>query len=115
MATITPTTTTTDSSHGTTISQLITWANMANGDIGAPVEVAPWMWRSLTLVGGSGTLGIEFSNDGTNWHGFTADGTEAMTSGDDPIEMTARTRYCRPSGTTTATTLTLHLFVTRPI
>lgn len=47
-----------------------TWANMANGDDGAPIDWTAFMDRSVQVIGtfgAGGNLKMEGSNDGTNY------------------------------------------------
>lgn len=54
--------------------EVITWANMANGDTGAAANWAKYQDRSVTFTGTFGTGGtikLQGSNDGTNWFDLT--------------------------------------------
>jgi len=65
MSTITPTI---DQSESDVIR--VTWATMANGDIGSPVTYPQWADRSVQIIGtfgAGGTVVIQGTNDGTNY------------------------------------------------
>lgn len=90
----------------------ITWANMANGDDGTPVQHIQWADRSLQVVGtfgAGGNLRWEGSNDGTNYatltdpQGNALDITTAKIEQISEITAKARPRVTAGDGTTSLT------------
>lgn len=94
----------------------ITWANMANGDDGAPVRLSQYADRSVQVVGTFGAGGSarwEGSNDEANYAtltdpqgnalDFTAAKVEAVTE----ITVLARPRVTAGDGTTSLTVIAL--------
>lgn len=98
---------------------VVTWAGLANGDTGAPVEYGGYADRSAQVTGTFGTGGtakIEGSNDGTNFAqlhdpGQTAIGFQAAGL----LAVAEATRSIRPniSAGDGDTDLTVTLFIRR--
>jgi hypothetical protein len=96
-------------------SRLATWAPLANGDDGAPVDWVDFADRCFQVsgtfgVGGSAT--IQGSNDGTTWSALADPQGNALTFTSTRIEQALELpRYVRPIVTagdgTTALTVTL--------
>lgn len=110
MATITPT-------QGSVLGgdnsvQIWTWAIMANGDAGSPINFTQWADRSVQVTGtfgASGNLRWEGSNDGTNYapltdpQGNALDFTAAKIEQVEEITFWARPRVTAGDGTTSVT------------
>lgn len=94
---------------------IITWPALANGNDGAPVELAQYPDRSIQVAGtfgSGGSCAIEGSIDGTNWATLNDPQGNALTITAAKIEAVAElVRYLRPHVTagdgTTALTVTL--------
>lgn len=58
---------------------VVTWANLDNGDTGAPVDVSRWPELSVQKTAGAGTIALQGSNDNSTWGalgaGIAPDGT----------------------------------------
>lgn len=101
MATITPTKSPLNTSDGRAL--VWTWASMANGDTGAPVEWGQYADRSIQFDGTFGTGGTikwQVSNDGTNWFDATDPQGNAISKTAAALEQVAEaTRWARPNVT----------------
>ena len=93
---------------------VVTWAALANGDSGDPVELASHTDRSVQFVGtfDTSTVVWEGSNDGTNYVTLTDPQGNAISKAAAAIEaISEMTRYMRPrctaGGATTAIVTTL--------
>lgn len=93
---------------------IITWANMANNDDGAPVELAQYADRSVQITGvfAGASCVIEGSNDGVNYATLTDPQGNALTLSSAKIEAVIElVRYLRPRVTggdgTTNLTITM--------
>ena len=101
--------------NGNTNGALITWAALANGDTGAPVEGVDFADRTVQVggtfgVGGSVTL--QGGNDNVQWDALTDPQGNAITKTAVGLEVIEEgPRYVRPSVTagdgTTAITVTI--------
>lgn len=112
MATVTPTVT---FIGGDKAVVQVVWANMANGDTGAPFEWVDWADRCIHFSGTFGTGGtvkLRGSNTGTNYLDITDAQGNAISKTAEAIEQCVEvTRYTRPEVTagdgTTSLTATL--------
>lgn len=101
--------------NGNSNGALITWALLANGDTGSPVEGVDFADRTVQIggtfgVGGSVTL--EGSNDGTTYFALTDPQGNAVTKTAAGLEVLEESpRYIRPNVTagdgTTSLTATI--------
>ena len=95
--------------------RLVTWADMVNGDVGAPVEWVDFADRCIQVTGtfgAGGTLTVQGSNDGTNWATMADPQGNALTITAAKIEQVLELpRYVRPNVTagdgTTSLSVTL--------
>ena len=71
MATVTPTITYAPNGYRDLVQ--VVWAGLATGDDGAPVDIANWQDRSVQAEGtfGGATVGVQGSNDGTNYRSLS--------------------------------------------
>lgn len=80
--------------------RVITWANLANGDSGTPVEIVGFSDRSVQVVGTFGAAGsvtAEGSNDGTNYAALSDPQGSAITRTAVGVKAVSElTRYFRP-------------------
>lgn len=92
--------------------RIVTWAAMANGDVGLPVELVGFSDRSVQIIGTFGTGGnakIEGSNDGTNYvvlsdpQGTALDATTARIKAVSELTRYFRPRISAGDGTTALT------------
>jgi len=84
---------------------LVEWAALASGDDGTPVEIPGWADRSVQIQAtfGDGTITLQGSNDGTNYHPLTdPQGNDIAKTANDLEQVIELPRYIRPlfSGTT---------------
>lgn len=105
MATITPLITYSPNGHRQLV--IVTWAGMASGDVGAPVELPGWADRSVQIEAtfGDGTITLQGCNQETpaSWHPLTdPQGNDIAKTAADLEQVTEITRHVRPSfsGTT---------------
>lgn len=84
-------------------SSVISYLNMANGDIGTALEMPGWADRSIQIHGTFGTGGtvvIQGSNDGSNWATLTdPQGNEISITTAKIEQVMEITRYIRPAVT----------------
>ncbi len=97
-----------------------TWANMANGDTGEPIDWPAYADRSVQVVGtfgAAGSVSMEGSNDGTNFVALSDPRGNAMAVTSAKIEQvedcTFQTRPNVTAGDGT-TSLTVTLFARKP-
>jgi hypothetical protein len=99
MATITPTVT--YNPQGCQNSVLVTWANLANGDVGAPFMGLEYTDRTVQVSGNFGTtvtLTMQGSNDNSNWDSLTDPQANAIAKTAQGIEAILEAPiYIRPS------------------
>ncbi len=83
--------------------RLFVWNNLANGDVGAAIEIVDFADLTLTLSGTFGTGGtvtLKGSNDGTNYFAITDPQGNAITKTAGGIKSVNETpRYLRPEVT----------------
>lgn len=102
MATITPTAV--FDSEGLPVYGLtVTWADMNNGDVGAPIST--YIWEKQFIQGASSNATLQISNDGTTW----IDGLNINSA---VLEVVERPKFIRPVKTTSGTA-TVTLFCSR--
>jgi hypothetical protein len=92
---------------------LPTWSELGNGDTGSRWQLRPTYWTALFQAegtfGSGGSVQLEGSNDGTNWHKLSPD---ALTAAGffSPLGQTEVPKYIRPNVTagdgTTSITVT---------
>lgn len=95
--------------------RLATWAALANGDTGGPVDWVDFADRCFQVTGtfgANGSVTMQGSNDGTNWSALSDPQGSALTFTSSRIEQALELpRYVRPSVTagdeTTELTVTL--------
>ena len=79
---------------------VVTWAALANTDTGAPIEMPGSSDRSIQFegtFGAGGTVILEGSNDGTNYHPLTdPQGNDISKTAADLEMITELTRWVRP-------------------
>jgi hypothetical protein len=97
---------------------VISWANLANGDDGAPVQYTHFADRSVQVSGtfGGATVHIEGSIDGTNYEVLTDPQGNNLSLVAAKIEaITEATRYIRPrvSGGDGTTSINVAILVRR--
>lgn len=97
---------------------VITWASMASGDTGQPLEMPGSADRSVQVTGNFGTSGnlrIEGSNDGSNWNTLTdPQGNDINITASKIEQVMEVVRYMRPNVTTgTGVSLTVSILVRR--
>lgn len=98
---------------------VITWANMANSDTGAALEMVGSADRSIQVTGtfgSGGNLRIQGSNDGTNWNTLTDPQGNDINLTTSKIEQIMEVvRYMRPNVTAGdgTTNLTVSILVRR--
>lgn len=77
-----------------------TWPDMANGDVGAEIEVTPYTDKSVQVhgtFGVGGSLTVEGSNDGVNWAVLTDPQGNDLRITSAKIEFVSEaTRFLRP-------------------
>lgn len=116
MAVVTPTITSLESGMQV---KLVEWEALANGDTGLPVELVDYADQTVTVEGTFGTGGsvtLQGSNDGTNYHSLTDPQGNAITKTAAGIEHVTETpRYIRPNVTAGdgSTALDVRLLVRR--
>lgn len=94
-----------------------TWANLANGIDGAPLDQSQYTDKSVQVTGNfgaNGNLQLQGSNDGVNWNVLTDPQGAALNISAGAIKFVAEaTRYIKPVVTsgdgTTALTVTILL------
>lgn len=92
---------------------MATWAGLANGDDGAAFEAPEYGDRVVQFQGtfGSGTIVLQGSNDGTNWHTLNDAGNAAISKTANSLETVMEVpRFVRPllsGGTAGSVTVTL--------
>lgn len=97
--------------------RVCSWTGLLNGDDGDPLEMPGWADRSIQFegtFGAGGTIVLEGSNNGTNWHLLTdPQGNDISKTAADLEAVTELTRYVRPRVTAGdgATSLQAHLLV----
>lgn len=79
----------------------VVWSGLLNTDVGSTVELPGYADRSLQLtgaLGSGGTVSIEGSNDGTNWHELgDAEGDQLVLDEASEIRnVMEMTRFIRP-------------------
>lgn len=115
MATITPTRVVSDRQNATVVVQ--TWAGLANGDVGAPVELSHLRDRTVQVAGTFGVAGnvrIEGSLDGITYDVLSDPLGTALDFTSGRIDsITEVVRYVRPrvTGGDGTTALTVHLLM----
>jgi hypothetical protein len=90
-----------------------TWANMANADVGEPLQSSALADRSVQVFGtfSGGSVTIQGSNDGVNWATLTDLQGNDLVFSTAKIEMiTEITRYIRPVVSGAGASLTVVLF-----
>lgn len=98
---------------------VITWADLANGDTGQPLEMPGSSDRSIQVFGTFGTGGnlrIQGSNNGINWHVLTdPQGNQINLTSAHIEQIMEVTRYIRPqvSAGDGTTSLTASILVRR--
>jgi hypothetical protein len=98
---------------------LISWNGMANGDTGKPFEGCDWADRSMQIegtFGTGGTLVMEGSLDGTNYHPLRDSNGSNLTFTQSDLESVIQiTKYLRPrvSAGDGATSLNVTMFARR--
>lgn len=94
------TVTVTYSPNGLRETALAVWAALANGESGAAVELPQYADRSVQIqgtFGAAGSVTIEGSNDGTNYHPLTdPQGNDLTKTAADLEHIAEMTRYIRP-------------------
>lgn len=112
MATVQPTVDYAPNGQGNGV--LVTWASMANGDVGAPVEGVDYADRTVQFggtFGAGGSVTLKGSNDGTNYIALTDPQGNAITKTAAALEVIEEApRLSRPEVTagdgTTSITVT---------
>lgn len=84
---------------------LAQWSGLLSGDEGAPVEIPGWADRSVQIQAtfGDGTVTLQGSNDGTNYHPLTdPQGNNIAKTANALEQVTELPRFIKPtfSGTT---------------
>lgn len=98
-------------------SSLIAWTGLVNGDDGAPIQFGAFTDRSIQFggtFGAGGTIVLEGSNDGVNYHPLTDPQGNAISKTTASIEaISEATRFVRPRVTAGdgTTSLSAYLFV----
>lgn len=98
-------------------SSCVTWAGLANGDNGQPIEFGAYTDRSIQFhgtFGAGGTVAFEGSNDGTNWFALTDPQGNPITKTTASLEAVSEaTRFVRPrvTGGDGSTSITAVLFM----
>ena len=81
--------------------RVITWAGLANGDTGAPLQMSSHPDKTVQLIGTlgtGGTLTLQGSNDGTNWFTLSdAAGTDIVLTSLDGVTIMENPLYIRPN------------------
>ncbi len=91
------------------------WPALANGESGVAAELAQYSDRSVQFqgtFGAAGSVQLEGSNDGSNWHLLTdPQGNDIVKTAADLEQVSELTRYIRPRCTagdgTTALAITV--------
>lgn len=100
---------------------VFTWAAMANGDTGGPIEAAEFADRTMQFTGtfgAGGSVSGQGSNDGTNYATLADPQGNALTATAAKIEQVLEcVRYLRPNVTAGdgTTSLTVTMFARRSI
>lgn len=94
---------------------LVTWASMANGDTGAPIQQLALSDRTVQVVGTFGVGGsvtLKGSNDGTNYVALTDPQGNAITMTAAGLEAVSELpRYVRPEVTAGDGTTSLSVYL----
>lgn len=82
----------------------VVYADMANGDVGAPIDFPEWADRSVHVEGSpfgtNGTLEWQGSNDGSNYRALTDPQGNALDIQSNKVEsISEMTNYQRPAVT----------------